>query len=62
MGDIVRVLRLIEYVGDREWVESSLERRQIKGSWICPNGTIREAIVGDFPMVVGDTDEGDTAP
>lgn len=59
MGDTVRVIRLIEYVGDREWVESSLDRRQIKGTWIAPRGTIREAIIGDFPEVV-EHEESDT--
>lgn len=50
--DRVRVIRVLEYVGGREWVEDTLTRRSVAGTWSCPNGTIREAVVGDFPEVV----------
>jgi len=29
MSDIVRVLRIIEYVGEREWVENTLKKGSI---------------------------------
>lgn len=52
--DEVRVIRVLEYTGGREWVESTLERRHVKGTWTCANGMIREAVVGDFPEVVNE--------
>ena len=48
----VRVIRVLEYVGEREWVEDTLARNAVKGSWSCTRGMIREAVVGDFPEVV----------
>lgn len=47
--DLVRVIRVLEYVGPRQWVEHSLEKRHVKGTWRCNAGVIQEAIVGDFP-------------
>jgi len=49
----VRVIRVLEYVGDRKWVEAVLEQRAIKGTKNIENGgIIREAILGDFPEIV----------
>ena len=42
----VRVLRVLEYVGTREFVERSLEKRSIHGEMRAPNGYIREAFLG----------------
>lgn len=53
--DRVRVIRVLEYVGPRTWVEGVLEKRGVKGVLHCENCTIREAILGDFPEIV----EGD---
>lgn len=49
----VRVVRLIEYIGTREWVEHSLNNRGVKGTRIVTGGCmIREAILGEFPEVM----------
>lgn len=53
MKDIVRVLRVIEYVGEREWVERTIER-SIHGTMKCGQGEIRAAVVGAFPEVLRD--------
>jgi hypothetical protein len=44
-----RVLRIIEYVGEREWVDEQIAKRGVKGSYVVPNrrGVVREAIIGD---------------
>lgn len=44
-----RVLRILEYVGDRDWVDDQIAKRQVKGSYVIPNGrgVVREAIIGD---------------
>jgi hypothetical protein len=44
-----RVLRIIEYVGDRDWVDDQIAKRQVKGSYVIPNGrgVVREAMIGD---------------
>ena len=44
---IVRALRIIEYVGEPEWVAKCLEGRGVKGTRDCGRGFIREAILGD---------------
>lgn len=58
---IVRVLRLLEYVGEREMVESALQR-SIKGTLLVPGAKhgdrvgliIRAATLGDFPEIMTD--------
>lgn len=56
--DRVRVIRVLEYEGSREWVEYSLSQRGVKGIKVMDNGgTIREAIVGDFPAIVEEVKE-----
>lgn len=53
MTQVVRVLRLLEYVGTREWVEATLSRNAVQNSHIVPNGgRITSAILGSFPEVV----------
>lgn len=55
---IVRVLRIIEYVGTEEWVRDQIEKRQVKGSRAVSlrdgtlRGVIKEAIVGDTAEVL----------
>lgn len=53
MTDIIRVVRVLEYVGPRDHVEHHLSRRYVKGT-ATPTSqlTIREGIVGDFPEVI----------
>jgi hypothetical protein len=51
----VRVLRLIEYIGDREWVEETLSR-SLKGThFITKDRIIRCATLGDFPELIDDS-------
>lgn len=51
--DIVRVLRILEYEGPREWIEETLRRRAVKKEYrIGAHSTIREAIVGEFPTIL----------
>lgn len=55
MSDKVRVLRILEYVGDREWVEECL-----KGSVVPLNGQkqlnngniIKSALIDNFPEIL----------
>lgn len=50
--DRVRVLRMVEFVGPRSWVEEQVAR-SIKGTRIVhPGCEIRTAIVGDYPEVL----------
>ena len=51
--DRVRVIRVLEYEGPREWVEACILQRTVKGTKDLGNGCIiREAMVGeDFPVV-----------
>lgn len=61
MNEIVRVLRVLEYVGTREWVEMSLKNRLIKGTWSPGGGTtqqIKEAIIGEFPEILKEASDG----
>ena len=51
--DKVRVIRVLEYEGPRDWIEATLAQNAVKGTKNLGNGcVIREAIVGDFPVVV----------
>jgi len=51
--DKVRVLRLISYEGNRDWVEKLLEQ-SIQGTKTLPEGTIKAGTLGDFPEVLED--------
>lgn len=59
MAEILRVLRLLEYVGERALVERTLEK-SIKGTLVVQQGAdrpplvIRSATLGDFPEVMTD--------
>ena len=54
MSDIVRVLRVIEYIGPREVMEKQV-RLSLRDGTHVPHGnmTIKVATVGDFPEVLG---------
>ena len=52
MSKVCRVLRVLEYTGTPEWVADCITRREIKGRWVCPNGQISEAIVGEIPELL----------
>jgi hypothetical protein len=54
----VRVIRVLEYVGTRRFVESSLEERGVKGTKLFGGDCfIREAFLGEFPEVVEEEKE-----
>ncbi len=56
--DKVRVIRVLEYEGPRDWMEATLAQNAVKGTKDLGNGcVIREAIVGDFPVVVEEEKE-----
>ncbi len=46
--EIVRVLRVLEYVGERSWVEQTVARA-IHGEKHFPPGVIKAATVGVYP-------------
>jgi hypothetical protein len=54
MAEIVRVLRVLEYVGPRDWIEDAINRRGIKGKVILKekNAYIAEAILGETAELV----------
>jgi len=55
MADIVRVLRILEYVGDREWVETTLMRTAVPCNGehkINDNCRIRSAVIGQYPEIL----------
>ena len=44
-----RWIRILVYEGTPEWIQMNIEKRGVKGSYHAgPNGSIKEAIVGDF--------------
>jgi len=51
---IKRILRVIEYVGDDEFLAACIDKRVIKGTFIPgrPGCYIREAILGDTPEIL----------
>lgn len=53
---IVRRLRVLEMVGTEEFVNACIERRTVKGSHVTPNGSIREAILGDTNEILTDAE------
>jgi len=55
--DTVRVLRIIEYVGDRDWVENTLEK-SINGTKSFKKGVIKSAIIDNFPNILNTNTKG----
>jgi hypothetical protein len=49
--DIVRVLRLVEYVGERGWVESSVTNA-VHGTKVMPKGRITAVTLHEYPEVL----------
>lgn len=62
MTDIVRVLRILEYVGPRDWVEKTLSQGGVpaRGEHRVAqhNGVIRSAVLGDYPEILEVKEEG----
>ena len=54
--DIVRVLRIIEYVGSRERVEETV-RQSIQGDKVMRDLTIRAATIGTYPEILEASNE-----
>ena len=61
MSDKVRVLRIIEYVGDREWVEMTLKQSSIPNDGVKEfhshnhpeyKNIIKSAIIDEFPEIL----------
>jgi hypothetical protein len=51
--DTVRVLRMVEYIGKRSWVEATISR-SIHGVKEVPGkGTIQAVTLGEFPEIWG---------
>jgi hypothetical protein len=48
----VRVLRLIEYIGEREWVEETT-KRSLHGTKVLDRGQIVGVTIGEFPEELG---------
>lgn len=63
--DIVRIVRVMEYVGPRAWVEQTLNRGAVPANGVhsfdIPNGhcEIRSATLGQFPEVMAQAKEAD---
>lgn len=55
MSDKVRVLRIIEYVGDREWVEDTLKKGSIPADGAKDFGKgkiIKSCLIDKFPEIL----------
>jgi hypothetical protein len=55
--EIVRVLRILEYVGERDWVEDTLARGSVPANGTSAHHTgtrniIKSAIIDQFPEVL----------
>lgn len=44
-----RILRVLEYTGTREFIDSAIAGRSVKGSKELRTGTIREVILHEYP-------------
>lgn len=60
--EIVRVLRIIEYIGPREWVAKQIADRQLKGTKVMQHPRLgevimNEAIIGDYPEMLKEREE-----
>jgi hypothetical protein len=59
--DIVRVLRILEYVGPRDWVETTLNNNAVPTNGerrIDKNRVIRSAILGSYPEILEQQQDG----
>lgn len=54
MDDQVRIIRILEYSGERKWVEDTLARAGVplNGQRTTDHGTIRSAMLGSFPELL----------
>lgn len=56
--EIVRVIRVLEYVGPRRWVEHQLKMASVQGTKVLPQGEIRSAIIGYAPDIFAKGEAG----
>jgi len=54
MPDIVRIIRILEYVGDREFIEHSLRNTAVplNGEHRFGSSVIRSAMLGSFAEIL----------
>lgn len=55
MTDIVRVLRILEYVGPREWVETTMQKNAVPSNGcyqVDKDKFIRSAVIGQYPEIL----------
>lgn len=52
MTEIIRVLRVLEYIGEREIIEDNLNKRWVKGTHEERNCKINESILGETAEVL----------
>jgi len=52
-----RLIRVLVYEGDPAWIQETIRRSAVKGSYSCDQGVIKEAVVGDFlePVITLET-------
>ena len=50
--DIIRVLRIIEYQGPRDWVEKTLSTSIYGTKYVSPDCKISAATIGSFPEIL----------
>jgi len=58
MTEKIRIYRIIEYVGDWQWVQETIRESEIKREWWSPpskRGKIRAMTLGQFaePVTLG---------
>lgn len=62
MTDRVRVLRVLEYEGPREWVEAAMINRTVKGERKLMGCIIRESIIGETAVVLSAEPQDEFGP
>ena len=50
--DYVRVLRVVEYIGPREWVETTVAGSIHGTRWLGTSKCIRAATIGSYPELL----------
>ena len=57
-GEIVRVFRIIEYVGPRDWVERTVQNSIHGTKNVGPGSVIKAVTIGTYPEILENVDEG----
>lgn len=61
MTDIVRVLRVVEYVGERAWVEETVARSIQGTKQINRRNSIKAATIGAYPELLEEDNTNEPA-